>query len=74
MCAGAIYLTRFRRVVFAALEPEFGGMFSKGRVSELFDGELMQLKGVFEQESIFLLKKFFKKKRIINNMERWLSG
>lgn len=76
MCAGAIGLSRIERLVFALEEPEFGGICSRDEVLVRLGrkGQVELVKGIMRQASASLLKDFFKKKRVLNDMERWLSG
>ena len=66
MCAGAIFQSRIKRVVYAASEPKFG---SFGSVLDLssseykFNHKVELTKGVLEEESALLLKTFFKEIR-----------
>jgi tRNA(adenine34) deaminase len=65
MCAGAISLARFRRVIFAAYDPKSGGVEHGARV---FDHATCHHKpevigGVCEQEASLLLRDFFERKR-----------
>ncbi len=76
MCAGAIGLSRIERLVFALEEPEFGGICSKDEVLSRLGrkAQVEVLKGLMRQASASLLRDFFKKRRILKDMERWLSG
>lgn len=66
MCAGAIFQSRIKRVVYAASEPKFG---SFGSIIDLsnpdykFNHKVIVTKGIKEIESSTLLKKFFKEIR-----------
>ena len=74
MCTGALILARVAAVIYGAPEPEFGALESKLQVVKEFGAPLNVESGVLAEESIALLKDFFKRKRMINKMERWLSG
>lgn len=66
MCAGAIFQSRIKRVVFAASEPKFGSFGSVINVSNpeyKFNHKIELTKGVLEEESALLLKTFFKEIR-----------
>ena len=67
MCAGAIFQSRIKKVVFAAREPKFGAF---GSVLDLsnplykFNHKVEVVSGVLENESSTLLKNFFKEIRL----------
>ena len=65
MCAGAMIHARTARLVFGALDPKAGGVFSRYQIGR--DGKLNhQLEadgGVLAEECAELLTSFFKKKR-----------
>jgi tRNA(adenine34) deaminase len=66
MCAGAIFQSRIKRVVYAASEPKFGSFGSVINVSNpeyKFNHKIELTKGVLEEESALLLKTFFKEIR-----------
>ena len=66
MCAGAIFQSRIKRVVYAASEPKFGSFGSVINVSNpeyKFNHKIVLTKGVLEEESALLLKTFFKEIR-----------
>ena len=66
MCAGAIYQSRIKRVVFAASEPKFGSFGSVIDLSSIeykFNHKVDVVKGIKELESSTLLKTFFKELR-----------
>ena len=66
MCAGAIFQSRIKRVVYAASEPKFGSFGSVINVSSpeyKFNHKIELIKGVLEEESSQLLKSFFKEIR-----------
>lgn len=66
MCAGAIFQSRIRRVVYAAKEPKFG---SFGSILDLskdeykFNHKVAVTSGILEDEAASLLKSFFKEIR-----------
>ncbi len=65
MCAGAIYLSRIKKVVYAAKDPKAGVITSK---DNLLDREWLNHRPAFEQGKYSkfsgqLLKRFFKKLR-----------
>ena len=66
MCAGAIFQSRIKRVVFAACEPKFG---SFGSILDLssnnykFNHKVIVTRGVLEHDAANLLKTFFKELR-----------
>lgn len=66
MCAGAIFQSRIKRVVYAASEPKFGSFGSIIDLSDplyKFNHKVIVTKGIKEIESSTLLKKFFKEIR-----------
>lgn len=66
MCAGAIFQSRIKRVVYAASEPKFGAFGSILDVSSLdykFNHKVELTKGILENEASLLLKTFFKEIR-----------
>lgn len=66
MCAGAIFQSRIKKVVYAAKEPKFGAF---GSILDLsnplykFNHKVELVSGVLEDESSTLLKTFFKEIR-----------
>lgn len=66
MCAGAIFQSRIKRVVYAASEPKFGAF---GSILDLsnpeykFNHKVELTKGILEAEASLLLKTFFKEIR-----------
>ncbi|MGK5595437.1 MAG: tRNA adenosine(34) deaminase TadA [Parachlamydiaceae bacterium] len=65
MCAGAMFLTRIKRLVWGAPDLRHG---ANGSLFNLFDKKhpihsVAVTKGVLEEECSFLLKDFFKKRR-----------
>jgi tRNA(adenine34) deaminase len=67
MCAGALVLSRIKKIVYGANEPKTGAC---GSILNIVDNKnlnhRLQIKrGVLEQESSLLLKEFFKAKRRI---------
>lgn len=66
MCAGAIFQSRIKRVVYAASEPKFGAFGSILDVSSpeyRFNHKVELTKGILEAEASLLLKTFFKEIR-----------
>jgi len=65
MCVGALILARVKRLVFAAHDPKFGACGSVIDLvsTKLFNHRLEVKSGILEEESAYLLKEFFKKKR-----------
>ena len=66
MCAGALVLARVKRLVYGACDPRTGAC---GSVVNIVDNKKLNHrikteKGVLEKECAWLLKEFFKKKRI----------
>lgn len=60
MCAGAIKLARFRKVVIGSTEPKTG--FSNF-LNEVFNSKTELKTGVLEEECKGLMKQFFKERR-----------
>ena len=79
MCAGAIFQSRIRRVVYAAKEPKFG---SFGSILDLskdeykFNHKVAVTSGILEDEAASLLKSFFKeiRNKIEKDVRRIFSG
>lgn len=66
MCAGAIFQSRIKRVVYAASEPKFGAFGSVLDLSSSeykFNHKVELTLGILEEESKELLKSFFKEIR-----------
>lgn len=65
MCAGALVAARLKRLVYACKDPKAGAVHSLYQITE--DPQLnhqMEIQaGILEDESSFLLKEFFRKKR-----------
>lgn len=66
MCAGAILLSRIKKVYFAVFEPKFG---SAGSLYNLLEGNKYNHKievysGIYSDESKNLMQSFFREKRI----------
>ena len=71
MCFGLIQLSRLKGIVFGACCKEFGFGYGQESCSyKLYKKDLVIRKGLKEQESIDILKKFFKKLR----MKRKVKG
>ncbi|HEX3684653.1 MAG TPA: tRNA adenosine(34) deaminase TadA [Bryobacteraceae bacterium] len=66
MCAGAIVLARFQRLVFAARDLRFGAVRSKFRLadSDLLNHRVDIQEGLFAAESASLLANFFHARRL----------
>ena len=69
MCAGAILLSRIRNVYFAGFEPKFGAAGSIYNLLEegKYNHKPKVISGIYENESMALLKKYFQKLRAKNN-------
>lgn len=65
MCSGAIILSRISRIVYAADDPRLGFLKSNfDPVKQLNYYKNVEIKrGVLEEESVFLIKDFFRKIR-----------
>jgi len=65
MCAGAIYLSRIKKVVFGAYEPKFGVLGSIIDISEVkdFNHNVEVKSGVLSDEIAAMMKTFFRKIR-----------
>lgn len=66
MCAGAIFQSRIKRIVFAADEPKFGSFGSILDVSSniyKFNHKVEVERGILKEESSNILKSFFKELR-----------
>ncbi len=64
MCMGLILLSRLEGIVYGATAILFGHHLDKqGKVPLYKEGIIQVRKGVGEQESVNLLKQFFKQKR-----------
>jgi tRNA(adenine34) deaminase len=65
MCVGAMIHARIKRLVFAASDPKTGMVLSCGALlnAKGINHSIIWEKGVLENESSALLKKFFKEKR-----------
>lgn len=64
MCAGALILSRIKRVVFGASDLKTGAFGSKLDVNTLGLNHKIKVKrGVLEKESAVILQEFFKNKR-----------
>ena len=66
MCAGALVLARVRRLVYGAGDPRTGACGSVVNITDnkKLNHRIKVEKGVLEKECAWLLKGFFKKKRI----------
>ncbi len=74
MCCGAILMSRLEGVVFGTSEPEFGALGSVLDLSQCLTSLKTIKRHVLEEEARALLQDFFKRRRLIGRMERWLSG
>ena len=65
MCAGAIQLSRFKRVVFGPRDPKFGACGSVLNVVEMprLNHQVEVTEGVLADESSFALRQFFRRLR-----------
>ncbi|MFA5143311.1 MAG: tRNA adenosine(34) deaminase TadA [Candidatus Omnitrophota bacterium] len=64
MCAGALVLARIKRVCFGAPDPKTGAFGSQMDINKLkLNHKIAVTKGELEDECVFLMKEFFKKKR-----------
>lgn len=65
MCAGAIYQSRIKRVIYATPDPKSGAMGSLYQIhsDKRLNHQLIVKQGPFTQEASALLKNFFRKKR-----------
>ena len=64
MCAGALVLARVERVCFGAFDPKTGAFASVIDINKLkLNHKIAVTKGVLEEECVFLMQEFFKKKR-----------
>ena len=61
MCCGAMYWSKIGRIVYAASDDKNG--YRKFTSASPLHPKTEIVKGVLEQESVFLLKSFFKNKR-----------
>lgn len=67
MCMGALILSRVKRIVYAARSPLFGSDLDKYEWFGIYKDSLPSIELQENQESIELLKKFFKKQRRAKN-------
>ena len=65
MCAGAIMNARIKKLYIGAMEPKFGSVGSKINLLEdvVYNHTVEVKKGICEEESVKLLKSFFKELR-----------
>lgn len=64
MCMGLIRLSRIKRVVFGAESTLFGYRLDNYRVNRLYKDDVCDIReGVLHDESLEILKRFFKEKR-----------
>ena len=70
MCAGALVLSRVRRIVFGARDEKFGGCGSVFNIvaEERLNHQIEITAGVMEKEAASLMKSFFRKKRNENRV------
>ncbi len=59
MCAGALYWSRLKKLVFAASDPKRGYR----TLNTALHPKTQVIQGILEEESLVLLKTFFEKKR-----------
>ena len=70
MCAGALVLSRIKRVVFGARDPKSGAFGSKVNINLLRLNHKIKIKeGVLGKECSQILSKFFKSKREQKRLE-----
>jgi tRNA(adenine34) deaminase len=62
-CAGALALARIRRLYFGAYDSKGGGVEHGAKVFEYSLHKPEAIGGVYEEQSSYLLKKFFQTKR-----------
>ncbi len=75
MCTGALIQARIGAVYYGASEPVFGALGSRVDLSKEFGSSLRKIKrGLLEERAREILQDFFRRKRKVNQMERWLSG
>ena len=68
MCAGALILSRIKRVVFGAVDPKTGAFGSKVDINSLKLNHKIEVeKGMMEEECSSLIHEFFEKKRLQDN-------
>jgi len=64
MCAGALILSRIKKVIFGARDPKTGAFFSKIDINSLGLNHKIKVKeGVLKEDCLQILQEFFKKKR-----------
>ncbi|MDD5196392.1 MAG: tRNA adenosine(34) deaminase TadA [Candidatus Omnitrophica bacterium] len=65
MCAGALVLARIKNICFGAKDPKTGACGSVVNIvnNKRLNHRIKVKSGILEEESAFLLKEFFKKKR-----------
>ena len=65
MCAGALVLSRVKRIIFGARDVKFGGCGSVFNIvtEKRLNHQIEITSGVMEKEAAALMKSFFKKKR-----------
>lgn len=68
MCAGALILSRIRRVVYGAVSPKSGSVVSQVRLLEAapFNHRVEALGGVLAEECAQVLSNYFKTRRVPN--------
>jgi len=68
MCSGAILLSRINNVYFGTLEPKFGAAGSVYNIldSKKYNHSVKVYSGIYQEESKYLLKKYFDQKRKLN--------
>lgn len=72
MCAGAIFQSRIKRVIYGASDPKggsYGSCFNLNEVKGLNHYPEIQ-SGIMEEDCAQLLKKFFRKKRELKKSEK----
>ena len=69
MCAGALVLSRIKKIVYGACDPKTGACGSILNIvnNKKLNHRIKITKGILEEEASSLLKEFFKKKRAERN-------
>lgn len=74
MCMNLIILSRVKKLVFAATSPVYGYQLDKEGINQLYRRNMLEIvQGVKEEESVLLLKTFFKNKREQGNGSKKLN-
>lgn len=72
MCAGALVLSRVKRIVFGARDEKFGGCGSVFNIvaEKRLNHQIEVTSGIMEKEAASLMQSFFKKKRQKDSKEK----